>query len=174
MKRNLVGSHRVLTWLPLWLTMWILFMSTIGMMFLSRDMSEGLFYNTSYSAMLGDGALLAAVLMAAEMLRKGVLPPLWSRGRRFHFGAVVVAVLFGFMWWAHDRPQQWADCYHHLVIAPLIAYLAITLLPIILAEGTRLELVAIFAWFWFGRPWSCMTARPFVSINATTTISAST
>ncbi len=145
MKKNLVGSHKFLEWMPVWGTAFILYMVTIGMIFLLRDLFEGLFYNTSYSSMLGDGALCAVVLMSAEMLKRGESPPQWTQSLKFHVGAAIVAVLFGFTWWSLDHPKQLGDIYHHLVIAPLLFYFALTLLPLILGRGTTREVVATFA-----------------------------
>jgi len=53
--------------------------------------------------------------------------------------AAIVSVSFGIIWWALDRPVHWGDIYHHLFVAPLIFYLAITLLPVILINGTKIE-----------------------------------
>ena len=144
MNSNQFGSHYVITALPIWATAVILYMVTIGVIFLIRDRCEGLFYNTSYSAMLGDGALCVVVIMAAEILKRGPLVEL-AMGKWFHLLAGFVAIFLGLFWWYVDRPEQWADVYHHLVIAPTLFYLAATLLPVIYYGGTRLEIVAIIS-----------------------------
>jgi hypothetical protein len=140
--KNLIGGYWVLVNLPIWATAIILYMITLGAIFVLRDKFEGLFYNTSYSAMLGDGALLVVVLMAAEILKRGVLLPEWAQGTKFHWVAVCLGVVLGIVWYTMDDPVQWADSYHHLVIAPLLCYLGITLLPVIFRNGTRVEVIS--------------------------------
>lgn len=142
---NLVGSCWCLTVLPTWATVLILFMVTIGVIFILRDRCEGLFYNTSYSAMIGDGTLLVVVLIAAEILKRGILPlksPEWMSLTEFHIFAGIVGAVLGFAWLELDQPKQWGDRYHHLVIAPLLCYLLLTLLPVIFKNGTSVEITA--------------------------------
>ncbi len=141
--KNLVGGYWVLVTLPIWATAFLLYVVTLGAIFFLRDHFEGLFYNTSYSAMLGDGALLVVVLMGAEIIKRAEsISNVY--GGWFHLGALLIAIGFGFSWWVMDRPQQWGDVYHHLVIAPIFAYFAVILLPLILGRGTKLEVGGTF------------------------------
>jgi hypothetical protein len=114
---------------------------TMGMIFILRDRCEGLFYNTSYSAMLGDGALVVVVLMAAEIVKRGSLPEWLPRGG-YHLVAAGVGVAIGLVWFGIDLPRQWGDRYHHIIIAPLLVYLSMTLLPVIVKNGTKIEKIA--------------------------------
>lgn len=140
---NLYGSYYVLTMLPIWATALIMYMLTIGVLFILRDIFEGLFYNTSYSAMLGDGALVVVGLMTAGILQRGgVSLPTWAQGILFHQFSFFAAGLLGFVWSLLDQPKQWGDRYHHAVIAPLLCYLGLTLLPVIFWNGTRIEITA--------------------------------
>lgn len=144
MNPNLIGSYHVLAVLPIWATALILYMMTIGVIFVLRDRYEGLFYNTSYSAMLGDGALIGVVLMAAEILKRGVVSlPEFPQSVYFHICFALVGGVLGCFWWLRiSHPQQWGDVYHHLVIVPLVVYLGLTLLPVIYYNGTRMEVIA--------------------------------
>jgi hypothetical protein len=76
--------------------------------------------------------------------------PWWLSSGYFHVFAALISVGFGATWWWIDRPAHWGDIYHHLFIAPLILYLAITLLPVILIHGTRVEKLCVlcFALLW--------------------------
>ena len=142
MKKNeeyeYVGSY-LLGELPIWATAFLLFMATFGVVFILRDRCEGVYYNTSYSATLGDGALFAIVIMAVEILKRREKN--WLPGPPYHIVGACVAVIFGLIWWVFDRPEQRADIYHHLVIAPLLCYLGITLLPVIIKDGRMAEVV---------------------------------
>ena len=141
---KLYGSHWLLSTLPIWATAFLLYIVTLGMIFVLRDRFEGLFYNTSYSAMLGDGALLAVVLMGGGILQRYAFLPEFFQTGRFHIEAILVAVAVGVTWWSMDHPQQWADVYHHIVIAPIIIYFGITLIPVIYYHGTKTEKIAVF------------------------------
>lgn len=139
MNNTYFGGDWVLNELPIWVTAFILYMVTIGVLFILRDKFEGLFYNTSYASQLGDGALSVIVLMAAGILQRGASLPEWAQSWWFDIGAFILGSVLGTVWWLLDRPQQWGDIYHHLVIAPLLCYLGITLLPIIWLSGTHVE-----------------------------------
>ncbi|MCX6752215.1 MAG: hypothetical protein NTZ87_01810 [Candidatus Nomurabacteria bacterium] len=144
MSTNYIGGYWILSVLPIWATAFILYMMTMGVIFILRDRYEGLFYNTSYSAMIGDGALLVVVLMAAGILQRGetLIPTLLQSGRN-HYVVAVWGFSFGVLcWWLSSDPKQWADIWHNLVIVPLLFYLGIILLPVIFKNGTRAEVVA--------------------------------
>jgi hypothetical protein len=148
---DLVGIHYILAALPIWATAMLLYIITMGVLFVLRDRSEGFFYNTSYSAMLGDAGLLAVVLMAAGVLQRGGQPPSWLQDGGYQAFAGLAGLVFGVVWLVLDFPRQWGDRYHHMVIAPLLCYLGITLLPVIFKNGTKTEIastismIALFA-----------------------------
>lgn len=145
---SLFVSYWLFSTLPIWATALLLYIITMGAIFILRDRYEGLFYNTSWSAMIGDGALIVVVLMAAEILQRDalflMLSPWWTKVQNggLHLCAAGVSVMLGVIWWAIDRPKWPADKYHHLVIAPLLVYLGITLLPVIFYFGTKVECIA--------------------------------
>ncbi len=150
MNTQFVGSHYVLFELPIWASGLILYGVTMGAIYVARDLFEGLPYQVAYSAQFGDAALAGAVLVAATILQRGDALPRQSTSGYFHILAALVSVSFGVTWWSLDRPRHWGDIYHHLFVAPLILYLAITLLPVILINGTRVEKfwVLCFALLW--------------------------
>jgi hypothetical protein len=147
---QLNGSHRVLSRLPIWASSIIFYAVTMGVVYVARDFFEGLPYQVAYSAQFGDAALAGAVLIAATILQRVGPLPRWLSSRYFHGVAALVSVGLGSTWWSLDRPAHWGDIYHHLIIAPLIIYLAITLLPVILINGRRVEKSSVlcFALFW--------------------------
>ena len=136
------GSHYALFAFPVWVTALVLYTVTMGAIFVLRDRYEGFFYNTSYSAMLGDGALMIIVLMAAGILQRGEGIPWWCAEGRYHVVSLASGAFVGFIWWFTERPGQWGDIYHHLVIAPLLTYLGMTLVPVIAGGGTWTEKVS--------------------------------
>lgn len=150
MNTQFVGSHHALSVLPIWASGLMLYGVTMGVIYVVRDIFEGLPYQVAYSAQFGDAVLAGAVLVAATILQRDPVLPGWLMGGNFHVIAALISIGFGVTWWAIDRPAQWGDLYHHLFIAPLILYLAITLLPVILLNGTRIEksCVLCFALLW--------------------------
>ena len=141
---KLYGSYYMLCVLPIWASALVLYMLTQWVLFILRDRCEGLYYNTSYSAVLGDGALMVVVLMAAGILqREGTSLPAWAISGHFHFLSLIAGFILGIFWVMLDQPKQWGDIYHHLGIAPLLTYLGVTLLvPVIILNGRRIEIVA--------------------------------
>lgn len=155
MNTQYLGSHYVLSVLPIWASSIILYAVTLGVIYVVRDFFEGLPYQVAYSAQFGDAALAGAVLIAATILQRGdPLPSRLSCGY-FHVLAALVSVGIGITWWSLDRPAQWGDIYHHLFVAPLIFYLAITLLPVILINGTKVEKFCVLC---FALTWATLLA----------------
>jgi len=139
------------TALPIWAIALLLFVGTIGVIFVLRDRCEGLYYQTSYSAQLGDGALIVVALIAAGIMQRGVFFIPWYM---MHQGgrvcAVLLSIALGLVWFIIDQPEHWGDRYHHLVIAPVLCYLGLTLVPVIFMSGNRIEksatILLIMSW----------------------------
>ena len=142
MNANLVGSYWVLTTWPIWAIALVLYIATMGVIFFLRDRCEGMFYNTSNSAMIGDAALLAIVLMAAEILKQGPELHWILRCWQFHATSFVVGGVAGFIFLLKTLPEELADAYHNFVIVGLLVYLGITLLPVIFVCGLPAEITA--------------------------------
>lgn len=143
-----VGSHAVIAKLPVWATAAI--MSTILITVLvGRDIFEGLMYNVSYSSMVGDVALLICVLIGATILQRNPLPCtkfVFLLSGDFHFWILVVSGVLGAIIsniTLSSRSGQTMDIFHDVVIFPLFLYLAITLVPVIYYDGSRVEKRAV-------------------------------
>jgi hypothetical protein len=142
---HLAGSLYVLAKLPIWATAAIF--AAIGLAILvGRDIFEGLPYNVAYSAAIGDVALTIGVLIAATILQRGGvrIPELLQKGEihimiaaaSFGLGTIVCSATL------NSRSGKAMDVFHDLVIAPLFLYLAVTLMPIILINGRKTEIIA--------------------------------
>ncbi len=57
MGTQFVGSHYVLSGLPIWASALLFFGVTMGVIYVARDVFEGLPYQVAYSAQFGDTAL---------------------------------------------------------------------------------------------------------------------
>ena len=136
----LVGSHYVLFRLPIWASSLILLGVTLGVVHLLRSFFEGLSYQVAHSAEYGAVLLVGAVGVAARILQRGAALSWWLISGDFHALTAVISVIFGVSWWSIARPPHWGDIYFGLVIAPLLLYLALTLLPVIFFNGKRKEI----------------------------------
>ena len=154
MNTSYVGIHAFLTRTPLWVTVLILYLMTDGAMHIGREYFEGLAYQVAYSAKFGDAALLGVVFIATTILQRGnvVLPKLLTKVW-MHRAIVLVGICLGsaVSWLTLPaRSGQIMDIYHDVVIAPMILYFAVTLLPVIYLAGKRAEKVSTvcFILFW--------------------------
>lgn len=143
----MVGIHAFLVWCPLWALALILYLATDCVIHILRDWKEGLGYQVSYSAKIGDAGLIGCVLIAATILKRGnlVLPD-WLMNANFHYAFMlgVLLLCIALEITLKSRSCQLADIYHDLVIAPAFLYFAVTLLPVIYLGGRFSEKFATF------------------------------
>ena len=143
---KLVGSYYILMALPLWATAAIL-EAVLLMIFVGRDIFEGLPYNIAYSSLIGDIGLMLAVLIGATILKRGeVKMSEWMQSKTAHILVLLLSVLLGIIvsvLTLSSRAGQIMDIYHDVIIAPLFLYLAVTLLPVIFKKGKKAEITAV-------------------------------
>src|ERR1035438_10568849 len=95
MANRFVGSHYVLSRLPIWASALLFLGVTLGVIYVARDAFEGLPYQVAYSAQFGDSALAGAVLIGATVLRRHDPLPWQITSGYFHLLAAIVSVGFG-------------------------------------------------------------------------------
>ncbi len=143
---TLVGPYGILLSLPIWTTAMILFFSTIGVMHVGCVFFEGAPYQVSPSGEFCNALILGVVLLAGGILQsRSVVIPEWLQGNTNHLVILAVCEFVGIRvsyGTAERGPAQLMDKYHNVIIAPAIAYLAITLLPVIYINGTTIEKTA--------------------------------
>jgi hypothetical protein len=143
MNTSYVGIHALLVSLPLWATVLILYTITDCVMHLGRDRLEGLGYQVAYSAKFGDVALFGAVFIAVTILQRGeVALSGWMMAEDFQLATFFGCMALGFavsFFTLKSRSGQWMDFYHDAVIAPMVLFFAIMLLPVIYLGGTVIE-----------------------------------
>ena len=157
MPQEYVGSYYLLGVLPIWATALVLYFGTLGVIHVGRDYFEGLPYQVAYSAQFGDAALFGSVLIAATILqRSGISVPAWLQSAGIHWligGGSFLLGAFISVATAESRSGQLMDIYHDVVVGPLILYFAITLLPVIFLNGTKIEIAATIGLALF---WACL------------------
>ena len=140
-----VGSHRILRAARPSETAAIVFLMTLAAMFAGRHYFEGIPYQVSYSAMIGDTAgLIFVILRAQEVLKRDdVVIYEVLQEPKVHLCILITCFLLGVfasLVSISSRSGQVMDVYHDVFIAPIFLYLAITLVPVILKNGTRKEM----------------------------------
>lgn len=151
---NFVGIHLILASLPLWATVIILWSITDGIMHFGRDRLEGIGYQIAFSAKYGDVGLFGAVFIAATILQRGtIILPGWMMNSNQQLSLFVILVFVGAVGsflTMKSRSGEIMDVYHDFIIAPMILFFAIMLLPVIYLGGTAVEkfwtVCFIFIW----------------------------
>jgi len=131
---------------PVWLTLVILYVATIGILPLGRWLFEGFRYNVALSSKYGDVALIVCVLIAASILKRQPVEP-WLASSTFHGVAIGLSIGIGLIAEVLVRANpslrmgcEIMDVYHNLFIVPLFVYLILAIaIPAIYLYGTGLQ-----------------------------------
>ena len=136
------GSHYLLTNMPVWAIAMALYFVTKGVLYVIRDVSEGIPYDISYASVPGDMGLIGVVLVASAVLqRERDIAPIWTSRLTYHALSIAICIGIGLVLKALALLSYPADVYHNVVIVPLLLYLLMTSLPVIFAIGRRYERV---------------------------------
>lgn len=147
-----VGIFRLLAVTPVWAAaLFILVLcSPLGIMFVLADRSTGLFFNVSYSGVIGDMLLTIAILIGVTVLKRGApLPTIWY-GHSTIWPQIIwllVCVAVGitlFISPSHSTPltnETLPDRYHNLVVVPVYLFLVPAMALVIVYNGTVAEIV---------------------------------
>jgi hypothetical protein len=108
---------------------------------LMRNYFEGSQYQVAWSADWGGTILILVSMIGIGTLQRGPILPPWM-GYPFQLAMLVISLWIGLTWLKEDWNTQWADRYHHLVVAPIQFFLILTIVPAILARGTGAEIIA--------------------------------
>ena len=139
--QNLSGSYYLLTLYPVFQTVTVLGLISIGAMFYIRDFCEGLAYNTSRCALWGGSAMLGVIYMGISILNNTLFIPAFLLSTTFHLLAGLISIVIAI---ANVRtllaknPRAMGtvmDTYHNLILLPGYTYLMLTLLPLIIFCG---------------------------------------
>ncbi len=127
MKPNFEYFYSVFATSPLWVTLALVYVA-LGVILFLRDSRE----RVQFSVLLGEPILLTVVLVVAyDLLQRGAYPPEWMESEMAQTCISGVCVTAGLMWWAFTLPEQRAVVYHRIVVAPLLIYACVMLLPVI-------------------------------------------
>lgn len=138
------GIYWFLWQCPTWAIALALYFLVIGILFIIRDLREGLPYNISVASQQGGLALIGVILIGVEILKRQTVSTPWMGDFNFQSILFAVSVFFGtfYQWMVVSKSKKWgtaADAYHNLFIASLLVFMLGSTMPIILLCGTRLE-----------------------------------
>ena len=141
---------------PIWAIALALYFLVIGILFIIRDLREGLPYNISVASQQGDLVLIGIILIGAEIIKRQTVSMLWMGDFNFQLILLAVSVFFGtfYQWVVVSKNKEWgtaADAFHNLFIVPLLVFMLGATVPVILLCGTKLEwnFAIFFLVIWF-------------------------
>jgi hypothetical protein len=142
-----LGIFKLLAITPVWAIALFMFAvcSPLGIMFVLADRRTGLFFNVSYSGMIGDMLLTIAILIGVTVLQRGTVLPGWAGNIPLQFSwtvfCCVTATRIMFKKRTFPLPTDTApDFYHNLIVFPIYMFLVPIALIIIWNGGTLPEI----------------------------------
>ena len=139
-----VGVYSILAAMPIWEVVFIGLVVGYALPFLIADRTVGLFFNYSYSGMLGDIGLFTVILVGIEVVRQGLPLPAWFSSILPQTAWLVLCVAAGIfvvvtniVWPTDTLPNR----YHNGVVAPLFLFFAPLMLLATFSNGSRFEIV---------------------------------
>lgn len=147
---NYAGSYWLLSLMPSWVVIVILFSVVYFFQGLFRWNKNGFYWNASASSLVGDNFLIFFILIGHEVLKQGVdlSGPFFERKIQFcTFVSLVTLASFINRATFDGRWGEAEDHYHDFVVIPLLAYLVISLAPVIYLGGVGLEKFFAVAFF---------------------------
>jgi len=137
------GIFQLFAVVPVWVVALFVLMIGIGVPFVIADRTTGLFFNVSYSGVLGDLCLIIVVLIGTTVIQDGLPFPTWFSSVWPQLVWAGVCLVVGFVLVTADTPwpiATWPDRYHNFVVVPVLLFLLPLLLLAILYNGNATEM----------------------------------
>lgn len=114
---------------PMWAIFAILYFLVVVILLPIRRIFQGVPFNHSFASVYGDTALILAIMVGLEILRKSSAD-WWVYTVEFHMVALIFGMIFGLCWQVRSGTKDAGDVWHNLVSVPLLIYcLTVTVLP---------------------------------------------
>jgi len=140
---------------PLWGLFLLLISLAISVLLITRGKWEKVNYNFSICSSIGDSFLIAAILMATEILKRDGVVPEFCNLPEYQLAWLIISIMAGLTLAArgHLISGKWGkgtDLYHNLFIVPMFIFLLATTYPITYYQGSPQEklsaLLLLIAW----------------------------
>lgn len=130
--------------IPVWAIVFFALIIGIGIPFVIADRASGLFFNFSYSGMVGDICLLTVVLVGIAVIQRGASLPAWLANGTTQAIWLVLCIVVGILLVTISTPwptATWPDRYHNCVVVPLFLFFTPLAVLATLYNGNRVEVV---------------------------------
>jgi len=119
-----------------------------------RNHFEGCQYDVAWSAVLGGLLQVLVYIIGIVIIQRLQSLPSWT-GDLFQQVVGAISFMMGILWLINDWHTQWADRFHHIVVAPLQFFLLFIIVPVIVTRGTPAEvaMTTCFIIFFFFLFW---------------------
>lgn len=142
------GVFKILAETPMW-TIVLVFLvigTSLGLAFIIGDRTNGIYFNTSYSSVVGDLCLSVILLIGVTVLQRGEPLPAWMLQTGVHLGLVVLALAIGYVINTKaPAPYAWSERYHSFVVVPFYIVMLPLMTLAIIYGGTEVEKKAALA-----------------------------
>jgi|SRR3989344_443338 len=150
-----VGVYAILAAMPMWLVVLVALVIGVAVPFVIADQTSGLFFNYSYSGMIGDICLLVVVLIGATVIERGAPLPGWYASMWAQAIWFVLCAAVGVMLVTVTTPwptAAWPDRYHNAVVVPLFLFFVPLLMLAVFRNGSPTEAIvcAMLTGAWVG------------------------
>jgi|GEM_PF-3945839 len=135
---NLYGTYWILSTFPVLVTISIIVIACICMLPVGREFFEGLGYNTSLAAQIGDVFLGLIIMITAMVLQRNPVLPGWVVSGYFQFVMFDLAALIAVIAIIMPAPMV-MDKFHNVFVVPLFVYFLTTSAPVLYYGGTTQE-----------------------------------
>ncbi|HEY4501424.1 MAG TPA: hypothetical protein VJI70_04175 [Candidatus Paceibacterota bacterium] len=138
------GAFKLLAAVPVWMTALFVAIMCVAIPFVLADRTTGLFFNVSYSGVVGDLCLIIVILIGVTVIQRGALLPVWFSGMWPQVLWSAVCVTVGIILVTMTTPwptETWPDRYHNFVTVPIFLFLLPLMVLTIIYNGNRVEMV---------------------------------
>lgn len=137
-----IGVFKLLAVVPMWAIALFILVTTIAVPFIIADRATGLFFNFSYSGVVGDACLIVVVLIGVTVIQRGAPLPLWFAGVWPQVILATICIAIGVLLVTMSTPwpiETWPDRYHNASVVPILLFLVPMMILVIFFNGTRIE-----------------------------------
>lgn len=130
---------------PIWAIVLVALIIGFAVPFIIADRVSGLFFNYSYSGMVGDMGLLVVILIGATVIQRGELLPSWLTSAWFQGVWLVACIAIGIRLGRDNfllPTATWPDIYHNAASVPIYLFFCFLSLLTILFGGKPYEIQA--------------------------------
>lgn len=152
-----VGVFALMAAVPMWIIVLVALIIGVVIPFVIADRVSGLFFNYSYSRMIGNIGLLTVILIGVTVLERGDPLPAWFASTVLQTSWLLICIVVGILLVVVNSYlpiATWPDRYHNAVVVLLFLFFVPLAMLVIFNNGRYYEVVAssllLVVWAAFG------------------------